>query len=175
MKKITLFALLIIATSFTNAQQKTASNNTSATPNQCDELKKENDFLKKELKLNEPIKKVEQDDIEIKLVAAKGNIKTQTIKLEYLITNKIKIRRFRINGNDDQFVSIEGDLIPVIKSYSVQSLDLVTDVPIKTIIEIGTILPENKIIKLATFIYKLGEYPWVNGMAEFKDIPIDWK
>lgn len=176
--KITLAIIFILSLTGLNAQQTKQTLNTKSTTiiNQCDDLKAENDFLKKTLKINESIKLFEQDDIEIKLISAKGNIKTQIIKLEFLITNKIKIRRIVLDAFRDQYISIQGDLIPVTKGYTVYDLEMATEVPIKTAVEIGTILPENKILKLVTLKYLLGRYPSeTTGTAEFRDINIEWK
>lgn len=176
--KTILTSTLMLALTALQAQTKPSTAKPTTVLNQCDELKKENEFLKKTLKINEPIKTFEQDDIEIKLISAIGNIKTQTIKIEYVIINKIKIRQFLIDAFKEQFVSIDGDLIPVTKSYNVFNIELITDIPIKTSVEIGTILPENKLIKLTTMKYKIGPLytpSEINGTAEFRDIPVIWK
>jgi hypothetical protein len=179
--KTILTSTLMLALTALNAQTKPSTTKPTIVNNQCDELKKENEFLKKTLSINEPIKTYADNNIEIKLVSAKGNIKTQKITIEYLITNKIQIRNFKIDANIEQIVSMSGDIIPLTKGYSVFDVELNTDIPIKTALEIGTILPENTIIKFLTMkylLYKSGTtfYGWTpTGVAEFKDIPVTWK
>ena len=77
---------------------------------------------------------------------------------------------------------MSGDLIPISKGYSVYDIQLNTDIPIRTTIELGPILPENTIIKFLTLKYFLPKntttyigFSEPTGIAEFKDIPITWQ
>jgi hypothetical protein len=165
-----------------NAQQtKTTTIKSTTSVNNCDEIKKENEFLKKTLKIQEPIKFYEDEDLEIKIIAAKGNLKTQIIKIDYLITNKKRIKTITMDARNEKYISVEGEMIPLAKGYTVYNTELNTDVPVKTSVEIGTILPENTTIKLITLRYILTDATKVvygfspSIIAEFKDVQIDWK
>ncbi|MHB8258917.1 MAG: hypothetical protein ACYDCN_01590 [Bacteroidia bacterium] len=176
--KSILMSMFIMTLTATQAQTKTPATKQTTPTNQCDELKKENEFLKKELDIRTPIKTVSQNDLEIKLVSAKGNIKTQTIKLDFLITNKANIRQFIISRLNQKFVTVEGTLIPITKNYTIDGIDLATDIPIKTTVEIGTILPKNTILKLVSLGYMINAINSIGGdtyTAAFTDIPVEWK
>jgi hypothetical protein len=180
--KTILIATLMLALTTLNAQTKTSTTKPTAVINQCNELKSENEFLKKTLKINEPIKTYSDNDIEIKLISAKGNLKTQKIKIEYLITNKIQIRNIKMDAFREQIVSMSGELIPLANGYTIYETELNTDVPIKTSLELGPILPENTIIKFISMKYLLPKQGMTyignwepTGVAEFKDIPVIWK
>lgn len=177
---LTITFMLLLTT--LNAQQtKTSTTKPTTALSNCDEIKKENEFLKKSLKIQEPIKSYSDEDLEIKIIAARGNIKTQTIKIDFLITNKKRIKTITIDAYKEKYVSIDGDLIPITKGYTVYNTELNTDIPVKTSVEIGTILPENTIIKLITLRYSLNDATTVvygfspSIIAEFKDVQIDWK
>ena len=64
-KKIIIASILCIAT-LSNAQTKTVS-----TINPCDDLKKENEALKKSLNINQPISTVTDNEIEFNIIERK--------------------------------------------------------------------------------------------------------
>lgn len=103
-----ILATILFVTTLLNAQTKTVD-----TPNPCDELKKENEALKKSLNINEPITILTDNDIEFKITKVKGDIKTQMVTIELLLTNKIKNREVGINKGAMKIVSIEGDVCAI--------------------------------------------------------------
>ena len=53
----------------------------------CDELKKENEYLKKALSILTPVKTVTTDKIDFNISKCEGNIKQQTVELTVVVTN----------------------------------------------------------------------------------------
>lgn len=181
-KNLILATILFVST-LSNGQTKTAS-----TPNLCDDLKKENEALKKSLNINQPISTVTDNEIEFKITKVKGDIKSQMVTIEFLLTNKIKNRQVGLSKSTMKIVSIEGDVlklekytIPEIQSYDYNNLhiELNTDVPIKCSFTFGTLLPSNQYIKLLNIPYLVFNYSGTEetnkGALEFKDLKIDWK
>lgn len=181
-KKIIIASILCIAT-LSNAQTKTVS-----TINPCDDLKKENEALKKSLNINQPISTVTDNEIEFNITKVKGDIKSQMVTIEFLLTNKIKNRQVGLSKGTMKIVSVEGDvlklekyLIPEIQSYDYNNLhiELNTDVPIKCSFTFGTLLPSNQYIKLLNLPYLVFNYSGTEetnkGATEFKDLKIEWK
>lgn len=182
-RKLIIAASYIFLTSTIFAQAK-PTNNT----NSCDELIKENAALKKSLNINESIALLSDNDIEFKIIKVKGDLKTQMVTIELLLTNKIKNREIGITKGAMKIVSIEGDvltvekyLIPEQQAYDMNNLHvfLNTDVPIKCTFTFGALLPTNKYIKLFNLpyvVFKSNGYEMENsGGNEFKDLKIDWK
>lgn len=180
--KTILTGLLFITTTVI-AQTKTTS-----PVNPCEELKKENEALKKSLNINEPITILTDNDIEFKITKVKGDIKTQMVTIELLLTNKIKNREIGVTKGAMKIVSVEGDvltvekyLIPEQQAYDMNNLHvfLNTDIPIKCSFTFGALLSSNKFIKLFNLPYvtfKGNAYEQENaGINEFKDLKIDWK
>lgn len=114
------------------------------------------------------------DDCLFQVVKISGDIKTQKIKIEIRLTNKIKNRKIFIDDSNTQFVSSEGDYIPLLTGFNVTETELYTDVPIKTSCTIGTLLSTQKHIKLIALKYGLADGSTKWGVAEFRDIAIEW-
>ena len=191
MKSISIFAFtLLLVTMTAKAQQsKLSAAKPTATINQCDELKKENDFLKKSLTLNEPILLVTSEDLEFKIVKITGDKKTQIVTIEVLATNKIQNRKIGFQLNSIKIVTLSGEIftptqysIPKnenIYSSDYSELTLSTDVSIKSTYSFGTFLPTTEYIKLFNLgikIFNAQDYHKdLNLVYEFKDLKIAWK
>ena len=105
MKKIVFFtALLFSAFSYGQAN--------------CDKLKSENealkieknDYLRKVLEVNKPIKEEEKDGVNAKITKVEGNLKEKTIYITFLIESKVNNRIiFYVKGAD--IIDLEGNTI----------------------------------------------------------------
>ncbi len=143
----------------------------SAQPTDCKELQKENEYLRKTLKILAPVKSVNFENIDFSILTCEGSIKEQTIRLTLLITNRAA--NTEISFRKSNAVDIQGN--------EFQSSDIhigcgssrgkvYTDVPVKAIIEFSKILPATKLLKLIAI-----EFTGNKGGFEFKDIPVTWK
>lgn len=182
MKKTTLFILLSIV-SITYSQT-----NKELSSNQCENLKKENDSLKKAIRINEPIISFNHNDVEYNVVKVFGDKKTQTVSVEIMVTNKLANRNFEMNnmmGTSIKITTITGEVlfsnemyVPGVSSY-VASTILHTDVPLKMTFNFNPLLPSNEYIKLFYLSYKLRNLQDSKKDSteeiEFKDLKINWK
>lgn len=179
-KNIIAASILFIAT-LSTGQTKITN-----TVTQCDELKKENEALKKSLNLNEPIIILTANDIEFKITKVKGDIKTQIVSIELLLTNKNKNRDISFTRNGIKIVTLEGEVLIVhdlilperqqLEYYDLYTY-LTTDVPIKCTFKFGTLLQTNKYIKLFNLPFKTNNNSpsQTSDNNEFKDLEIEWK
>ncbi|HEX8546413.1 MAG TPA: hypothetical protein VF691_05585 [Cytophagaceae bacterium] len=143
----------------------------------CDEVKKENASLKAALAINEPILTQNLDKTEIRLVKAFGNIKSQTIRFEVLLTNHAANKEVTLM--DVKGVDLEGteyntgsDNIRIgTGSYWAK---ITTEVPVKASAELTKVLPDVKFLKLIRFDYKSDDQS-SRLPVEFRDVKIDWK
>lgn len=119
-------------------------------------------------------KDVTKDDCLIQIVKVTGDIKSQKVKIEFLLTNKIQNRKIFIDGGRSQFVSLSSDYIPMLTGFNVFDTELFTDVPIKTTCTIGTLMPSQKSIKLIALHFGVNQGSMKWAVAEFRDIAIDW-
>ena len=165
--------LLCLLTSTTFAQ---STQNTDQTKTELLKVKEENAYLKKSLKIGEPIKEVNSDNIDFKLLKFEGDSKNQTITAT--LTLKTSAANWYVFSNIKSIIDIDGNEYKL-KSYTIgasSSNDKIafnTDVPIKCTYTFEGILPEVKMIKLFKFDYthRDGEKYFV----EFRDLSVDWK
>ncbi len=166
MKKNLLIFALIITNVFISFSQVT----------KCDlvikenqELKQQNDYLRKSLQIFEPMKIVENDDVEIRLVKCDGKTKEQLIIMTFVLINHkandsftfFRSQMIDIQGND--FSANEINL-----GNSYRSNTLYTDTPMQAKIVFNKVLPSTKILKLINLDTQKGNY-------EFKDIEVNSK
>ena len=185
-KTIIFLSLLTLANTNSNAQQnKTKA--PSVILNQCESLKKENDSLKKLLKLNESIFTFSNNDMEYKLVKVSGDKKTQTVSVEIMVTNKIANRIFVMDnmmGTSIKIATITGEVlfsnevfVPGVSSF-VPTTILHTDVPLKMTFKFTPLLASNEYIKLFYLSYKLRSLQESRidskEEIEFKNLKINW-
>ncbi|MRG44651.1 hypothetical protein GFS24_05975 [Chitinophaga sp. SYP-B3965] len=140
----------------------------------CNKLKEENAYLRASLKINEPIKVVNSDKIEFKLLKAEGNAKSQSITFTFVLLTSAA--NWEIEQRIKSIIDIDGNEYELksktIGAKSYGDIVLNTDVPIKCTFTFGGVLPAVKLIKLFKFEYY---YPGQTRFAEFRDISIDWK
>jgi hypothetical protein len=148
----------------------------------CDQIKtelikakEENEYLRNALKIGKPIKEVNSDNIDFKLLKVEGNSKSQTITAT--LTLKTSAANWYIMSSVKSIIDIDGNEYKL-KSHTIgagssRQIEFNTDVPIKCTYTFEGILPSVKMIKLFNFDYthKSGEKYFV----EFRDLSVDWK
>ncbi|SIO36490.1 hypothetical protein [Chitinophaga niabensis] len=140
----------------------------------CDDLKKENEYLKKSLQINTPTKTVTTDKIDFNLIKCEGNTKDQTVNLILTLVNHAANRR--ILFDPAKAIDIEGNEYRSDRiSLGTQdnSNDLYTDVPLKTVIRLSKVLPAAKILKIVPL--KFFDPSSGHFEVELKDLTISWK
>lgn len=160
----TVFALIILS----------VTSHISAAQSNCDELKKENESLKKSLHINTPTKTVTSSKIDFNLLKCEGNSKDQTISVILTLVNHDANRRILISpakGIDIEGNEYRSEKITI--GTDSGSNDLYTDIPLKTVITLSRVLPSVKILKivpLECFDPASGHFN-----VELKDLTINWK
>jgi hypothetical protein len=137
----------------------------------CEDLKKENEYLKKALGILSPIKTVTVNKVDFIISKCEGNIKEQTIELSLILTNHAANNE--ISFRKAIAVDIEANEYETYKinvGSSSSSNKIYTDVPVKTIIKFEKVLPSVKLLKIISI-----EFLGNNGGFEYKDIPVTWK
>lgn len=177
-----LYVTLVLAITVINlnSQTKKIVKETPKQINTCEALQKENDSLKKTLELNTPITTVNSNDFEFTLTKVKGDLKTQMVTFEVLITNNSINRTFNFIKENINVITLEGDALKIndyklpssISDHFQMIVKLSTNVPTKCTFTFGELLPSNKYIKLLKLNYCIqGKFEDV----EFKDTKIEWK
>jgi hypothetical protein len=137
----------------------------------CDDLKKENEYLKKALGILSPLKTVTANKIDFTISKCEGNVKEQTIDLTLILTNhaaNTDISFSKAVAVDIEANEYKTDKISVGNGNSFNKI--YTDVPVKTIIKFEKVLPSVKMLKIIAI-----EFIGNNGDFEYKDIPVTWK
>lgn len=140
----------------------------------CDDLKKENESLKKALQINAPTKTVKSANIDFNLIKCEGNTKDQTVSIILTLQNHDANRR--ILFDPARAIDIEGneyksDKISI--GAEGHSNSLYTDVPIKTVIRLTKVLPTVKILKIIPL--KFYDPSAGHFEVELKDLAVSWK
>lgn len=165
------------------AQAKISTTKPTIVNNQCDDLKKENESLKKSIALNTSMATDIENDIEAKVVKVIGDKKTQDIIIEVLLTNKIENCTVEVAGlyyKTVKIVTLNGDVL-FSKDNRVPNngmTTLNTDVPIKCSFVFGPLLPSEIYLKLIEVNFQLNEHRPNRPTAakfEFYDLKIEWK
>ncbi|QEH43811.1 hypothetical protein [Chitinophaga sp. XS-30] len=158
--------LLLLAFAFTQLSVKAQSD--------CDELKKENEYLKKAIKFTTPTKTLTSSKIDFNLIKVEGNTKEQSVDIVLTLTN----RDVNKNINLSKAVAIDIEANEY-ETYNTKigsggsRNKIYTDTPVKTVIRFTKILPGVKMLKLVPISY-YDESGNTVGI-EFKDLTIDWK
>ncbi len=142
----------------------------------CEELKKENEYLKKAMQINTPVSKVTSSKIDFNFVECKGDAKDQTITLVLMLVNHDANREFQFRVADA--VDMEGNEYPYGK-FSIggreTSNTIRTEVPIKTTIVFKKVLPGVKMLKsIAISYYDDNPGPGREPEIEFRDVAVKW-
>ncbi len=108
MKKIVFFAaLLFSAFSYGQANCDKLKSENEALKIEKNALKQENDYLRKVLEVNKPIKEEEKDGVNAKIIKVEGNLKEKTVYITFLLEAKINNRSFYVPEAD--IVDLEGN------------------------------------------------------------------
>jgi hypothetical protein len=138
----------------------------------CEEVKKENEYLKKALNILQPKKTNTTKNIDFSIQKCEGNIKEQTITLTLIVTNKGP--NTDLNINSAVIVDVEANEYRTynIKIGSSGTFNKIfTDVPVKATFQFNKVMPGTNLLKLVSIdIYSSG-----NASFEYKDVSVTWK
>ncbi len=165
MKNVTAYTLLLL---FPICQRAYAQAN-------CDELKKEVEYLKKALQITTPVKTITSSQIDFNFLKCEGNTKTQTVDFVITLVNRGANRVFQFHTTKS--IDLEGNEYdyPSTRLGAAESRNTIyTDVPIKAVFTFKKVLPSVKMFKIVPISYFHGD-PGNDISIEFKDIPIVWK
>lgn len=179
-KLVIIFTLIVLTNKATGQSKPTGAKQQTVDP--CESLKKENEALKVSLKINTGITTKNSDDIDFVITKVTGDLKTQFITIEFLLTNKLQNRKIQVFKNS-KIVTIEGDVLwatsSIIAGDNFDDIaNLNTNVPIKCSYTFPPTLPSNKYLKLFSFAYALNTddyFKKIDGLIEFRDLEIIWK
>lgn len=163
--KSKLLLLSMIVTNFVFAQN-------------CEEIKKENDYLKQIININKPEYQIEFDKTEFLITKIEGDSKQQTVSISILVNNKDVNKYISMSGFTA--IDLEGneykkkDFAETIGLNSLGSDTFSTNVP-KKIVPILVKVPANTaIIKLLKFNYS-SDVLKDHKSIELRDLKITWK
>ena len=173
MKKIiSLFAIAFIA-----AQLSAQST--------CEELRKENEYLKKALLLNNPVIEVHNGDLKFSIVKVEGNSKSHLVTIEIIVKNtRRNIEAFAAKVKS--IVDINGMEYQIDKAYiglkdatTFAFTDLRKNTPLKCRYVFKGVQPEVKALRLFNYpveyhIPGANAFDFENKNAEFKNLSIVW-
>lgn len=166
MKPILVMTIVCVSfflkTNITNAQSN------------CDDVKKENEYLKKALHISPPTKTVTTANIDFNIIKLEGNTKDQSVTLHMTFVNhnaNEAIQYYEIRAIDVEGNEYKGENRSIGSSGSRNTL--YTDTPVKSTVTFHKVLPSVKMMKLIhiEFLYEKPS----NVEIEFKDLPITWK
>lgn len=141
----------------------------------CEEIKKENEYLRKAMKITAPIKSITSSNIDFNIIKCVGNKKDQTVELTLMLVNHDANQNFQferalaidVNGNEYKTFDI--------KIGSGGSMNnIYTDVPVKTTIKLSRVLPDCYMFKAIPVTYFYGA-PGQTKEFEFRDINVTWE
>lgn len=142
----------------------------------CDDLRKENEYLKKALQIITPTKTATSGKIDFNFIRCEGNTKAQTINLILTLVNHNANRSILIDPI--RVVDVEGNEYrseEILLGTRNESNDLYTDTPLKTIIRIAKVLPSVKMLKILPINFFDADPSAGHFSVELKDLPITWK
>lgn len=186
-KTILTSTLMLFLTALNAQQPKTLAVKSATATNQCEELRRENENLKKSLNIittSDENNSIDIGEVNFKLLKIRGDIKSQMITVDVLMTNKIEHRQLGVMKNLLKIVTVEGDVLThrsaVIGGSGYNSeLILNTNVPIKSTFTFGPLLPSNEYLKLFHLdfiIYHQTDYMQnINNGIDWTDEKIQWK
>lgn len=165
---------LILLTIFLSSTVNLLAQTTSAT---CDEVRKENEYLRKMLNIIQTEISQTVDNTEIRLIRASGDSKAQTIRVEFILIN-IKANK-RIYLNKPRAIDLEGNAYntnygPFEIGTSDGNAIINTNVPTKAAVVFKKVLPDVKILKSVDFQYS-SEDTQGEANVMFNDVKITWK
>jgi hypothetical protein len=137
----------------------------------CEEIQKENDYLKKALHILNPVKTVTAKNIGFNISKCEGNAKEQSIYLTLVLTNHgpntdLGLRKaIAVDAEGNEYETYQINI-----GSGSSNNKVYTDVPVKTIFKFEKVLPTVKLLKLIAI-----EFTGNNCGFEYKDIPVTWK
>jgi hypothetical protein len=140
----------------------------------CDELKKENDYLKNALKISSPVKTVTVEKIDFNLLTCIGNKKDQTIELTLGLVNHDVNKDFQfseLSALDVEGNEFKSDRINL--GASGVRNEIYTDSPIKATILFSKVMPGTAVLRTVIVRY-IGER-YSGADFEFKNVSVTWK
>lgn len=148
---------------------------TSMAQTNCDELKKENESLKKALQITTPVKTITSSKIDFNFIKCEGNAKEQTVEITLTLVDHDANRSFQFHRT--KAIDIEAneyETSDVKVGGATSGNTIYTDTPVKAVIKCTKILPSIKMLKLIPLSYFNGA-PGNSIEIEFRDIAITWK
>ena len=141
----------------------------------CDKIKEENEYLKKTLRINTPIKVVTTSNIEFSLIECKGNKQSQEVVLQLILVNNNPDIEFQFSKANAIDVEGEGHMTYNLK-IGVEGIrgKLYTGTPIKAKITFNKILPTTKILKVVGITHYIPAAAGRTQEFKFEDIAISW-
>ncbi|RXK81042.1 hypothetical protein [Filimonas effusa] len=141
----------------------------------CDEVKKENEYLRKALKITTPVKTATSLNIDFNIIKVEGNKKEQTVTLTLTIVNHDPNQR--VSFDRAQAIDAEGNEYPTDDTHigsSWRANTAYTETPIKATIVFKKVLPSTQLFKLVAVDY-FHEKHSSTIKFEYRDLTIDWK
>lgn len=142
----------------------------------CDDLKKENEYLRNALNILKPVQSATSSKVELSLIKCEGNSVDQTVTLWLTATNKEANKDFQFSQSE--VIDVEGNSL---KSYDIVMGSsgirgtLYTDVPVKVSVTFKKVLPSVKILKLINLEHYNPQQAGRTLSFQFKDININWE
>lgn len=167
MKRNFIYAIIMVAALFSVESLKAQA--------ACDDLKKENAYLKKALQVTTPTKTVTSSKIDFNLIKCEGNSKEQTVTLTLTLVNHDANQNFQFS--EAKAIDLEGNEYPTYNITIGSARDrnkIYTDTPIKATFKFTKVLPSVKIFKLIPIGYYDKEQPGRSIEIEYKDLTINW-
>lgn len=161
---------------------------TASAQNDCEAIKKENEYLKQALLLNKPVTEISDGDITLSILSIEGSRNAQEVSIEVLITNKgLNLDAFTTRVKS--IIDINGSEYLLDKAYLGAKeasgfmsafIDLYRDTPLKCRYVFRGIQPEVKMIKMFMFPFEYhipgtNSFDNVKKNVEFRDLNITWK
>ena len=172
--KNTIFLLAIALTSVQLSAQST-----------CEDLRKENEYLKRALLLNNPVIEVRNGDLNFSIVKVEGNSRNHVVTIEIIVKNKRRnIEAFAAKVKS--IVDINGMEYQVDKAYiglkdatTFAFTDLRKNTPLKCRYVFKGVQPVVKALRLFNYpveyhIPGADAFDFENKNAEFKNLSIVW-
>jgi hypothetical protein len=162
----TILATIIMTTFLTK---------TSIAQTSCEEIKKENEYLRKALKITSAQNIVTSSNIEFNLIKCIGNKKEQTVELVLTLINHDANQEFQFQQANALDIEANEYKTYQFKIGSANTRNQIyTDTPVKTIIRFNKVLPGTKILRTVGISYFYGE-PGHTKQFEYKNVSIDWR
>lgn len=143
-----------------------------AQTNSCEDVKKENDYLRNALNINKPVMQAVAQNVEFSITKIEGNKTEQTVTITVLLNNKAANTYFQWYLSGLKAIDMEGNSYKLGTSFSREQL--YTDVPYKAEIKLQKILPKVEMLRLFALSFYSVKQGEKAPELEFRDLPIEW-